>query len=470
MRHKNQAEYSFVSALADACLIMAAYFISVWLRIMVFTDKPESFEVVLAPKSLLAAAVSAGIMVVLYGVLGLYGTARHGGSRREFYYLACVNGFGVLIIGTALYVFRLENFSRMVLVYFFVLSCAFIYAKRAVLRYIWLRARARGHGRCTVALIGAGELAVRYYKNVVCDAHYGYTFSGYYAQEQTDVLPQYKGTFAHLRGALAAGGVDEVVIAMQQADEEAIGMLVSACGRFGVKVSVIPPYNDFIPSTPQVEPQGGLKLMTVRSAPDKGFVWRAVKRTMDITISALGLVILSPIMLCAAIAVKASSPGAAIFQQQRAGKNGVPFAMYKFRSMYSDAEERLAELQDKNESDGPTFKIANDPRITPVGHFLRKTSIDELPQLFNILRGDMSIVGPRPPLLREVAQYSDWDWGRLTVKPGLTCFWQISGRSDISFAQWMQLDLKYVEEQSFWTDVKIIFQTVWVVLCGKGAY
>ena len=144
--------------------------------------------------------------------------------------------------------------------------------------------------------------------------------------------------------------------------------------------------------------------------------------------------------------------------------------MYKFRSMYMDAEERLTELQKYNQMDGPAFKMENDPRITPVGRFIRKTSVDELPQLWNVLKGDMSIVGPRPPIPREVEQYTDWDWGRLAVKPGLTCYWQVNGRSNLSFDEWMKLDLKYVEEQGFFTDLKILFKTAGVVLRGDGAY
>ena len=191
---------------------------------------------------------------------------------------------------------------------------------------------------------------------------------------------------------------------------------------------------------------------------------------MDIVIALLGLILLSPLMLVTAVLIYRGSPGPIIFKQIRVGKNGKEFLMYKFRSMYQDAESRLKELESMNEADGPVFKMAEDPRITKVGKWIRKTSIDELPQLFNVLKGDMSIVGPRPPLPREVAQYSDWAWGRLAVKPGLTCYWQISGRSDVSFEEWMKLDLKYVEEQSFWTDMEILWKTVGVVLNGKGAY
>ena len=219
-----------------------------------------------------------------------------------------------------------------------------------------------------------------------------------------------------------------------------------------------------------MENLASIRLLNVRQAPDKGPLWDFVKRTIDIVGSGVGLVLASPLLLGAAIAVRASSPGPVIFKQKRVGKNGREFYMYKFRSMYQDAEQRLEELRAQNEVDGPVFKMTHDPRITPVGKWLRRTSIDELPQLFNILRGDMSIVGPRPPLPAEVAQYSDWDWGRLAVRPGLTCYWQISGRSNLSFEEWMRLDLQYIEEQGFLTDMRIIFRTVGVVLRGEGAY
>ena len=275
---------------------------------------------------------------------------------------------------------------------------------------------------------------------------------------------------AQFRQVLQKEKIEEVVVALPARQADCIGDLVAASGRYSAKISIIPSYNDFIPASPHVETVADLKMINVRRAPDKGPLWAATKRLMDLVGSGVGLVLTSPLMLGAAIAVKATSPGPVIFKQKRTGKNGKEFYMYKFRSMYQDAEERLAELQDQNEVDGPVFKMTNDPRITPAGRWLRKTSIDELPQLVNILKGDMSIVGPRPPLPKEVAQYSDWDWGRLAVRPGLTCYWQVSGRSNLSFDEWMRLDLKYIEEQGLWTDLRIIARTVGVVLRGDGAY
>ena len=194
------------------------------------------------------------------------------------------------------------------------------------------------------------------------------------------------------------------------------------------------------------------------------------RRTQDVILSSLALVALSPVMLATAIAIVVDDPSAGpVFSQERIGRNGKPFKFYKFRSMCPNAEEKLDDLLDQNEMDGPVFKMKNDPRITRVGKFLRKTSIDELPQLFNVLKGEMSIVGPRPALPREVAQYTAYEWQRLYVTPGLSCYWQIAPHRDqLSFEEWMDLDIKYVHERSFPVDWKIIFRTFRSMLFGHG--
>ena len=195
-----------------------------------------------------------------------------------------------------------------------------------------------------------------------------------------------------------------------------------------------------------------------------------VRRTQDIILSLAGLLLLWPLMLVVAVVIVIDSPGAGpIFTQVRIGRDGKPFNFYKFRSMYPDAESRLAELLQYNEMDGPAFKIKNDPRITRVGKFIRMTSIDELPQLWNVLKGDMSIVGPRPGLPREVEQYDDFARQRLMVQPGLTCYWQVQPyRNRLSFEEWVDLDIKYIKERSFLTDWKIILRTFGAVLGMNG--
>ena len=201
------------------------------------------------------------------------------------------------------------------------------------------------------------------------------------------------------------------------------------------------------------------------------FVYDAtLKRLLDLVIASLGLIATFPIWLAIVVAIKLDSPGPAIFVQQRVGRQGRRFSFYKFRSMYVDAEARRAEMQERNETDGPVFKMRRDPRVTRVGAILRRTSLDELPQLINVLWGEMSVVGPRPPLPQEVEQYRPADMVRLTVTPGLTCLWQIRGRSTVGFETWMEYDREYVRNRSFSLDISILARTVWAVLSCKGAY
>ncbi len=195
-----------------------------------------------------------------------------------------------------------------------------------------------------------------------------------------------------------------------------------------------------------------------------------LKRCLDVAIAGFGLVASFPIWLAIVIAIRIDSPGPAIFVQERVGLHGRRFRFYKFRSMHRDAETRLRDIQKHNEVDGPVFKMRRDPRVTRVGAFLRRTSLDELPQLINVLKGDMSMVGPRPPLPREVAQYRPSDMIRLSVKPGLTCLWQVRGRSTVDFDTWMAYDREYVTGLSAWMDLTILVRTVWAVLSCRGAF
>lgn len=194
------------------------------------------------------------------------------------------------------------------------------------------------------------------------------------------------------------------------------------------------------------------------------------KRCFDVVASILGILFLSPIFLLVAAAIKLDSKGSVLFYQTRVGEKGKEFKMIKFRSMLSGSEYLVNDLREKNEADGPVFKIKKDPRVTRVGAVLRKTSIDEFPQLINVIKGEMSLVGPRPPLPSEVNQYTNYQRQRLMVKPGLTCYWQVSGRSDLSFEEWIDLDLEYIKKRNIGLDITLILMTIPVILTGKGAY
>jgi lipopolysaccharide/colanic/teichoic acid biosynthesis glycosyltransferase len=200
------------------------------------------------------------------------------------------------------------------------------------------------------------------------------------------------------------------------------------------------------------------------------FYFRRGKRLVDLMLTVPAVLLLLPLFAVLALLIRLDSKGAALYASQRVGKGGRLFRFYKFRSMVAGAERFRDHLQKFNEVDGPVFKMSDDPRITRVGRFLRRSSLDELPQLFNVIKGDMTLVGPRPPILEEVVQYAPWQRGRLSVKPGITCLWQISGRSRLGFEEWMRLDLQYIQNISLGLDLKILLRTIPAVLTGEGAY
>lgn len=265
------------------------------------------------------------------------------------------------------------------------------------------------------------------------------------------------------------GAIDEVYVAARAVREgEAIQRAIRTCERFGVPFAL--PASEFRferarPADKNALRDGYVHYVTVENKP-----WQsALKRLFDIAVSSVVLGLLAPLLIAVAVAIKLTSRGPVLFRQERVGLHGRHFHMLKFRSMVQNAEELKAGLEAQNEQSGPVFKIARDPRITSVGRFLRKFSIDELPQFLNVLRGEMAIVGPRPPVPPEVAKYEPWQRRRLSVRPGITCVWQVSGRSQISFEEWMYLDMQYIDHWSLLKDLKLILKTLPAVLSGRGA-
>ncbi len=277
------------------------------------------------------------------------------------------------------------------------------------------------------------------------------------------------GRVGDLERVLRERVVDEVFFAAthptRQADVQAG---IRACESFGVPFA-LPACGYRLsrarPAHGKAVIDGYLHYLTVPSRP----LDAALKRALDVLVSSVSLLLLSPLLLVIALAVKLTSRGPVLFRQERVGRHGRTFAMLKFRSMVANAEALKQSLIARNEQTGPVFKMRCDPRVTPLGRFLRKFSLDELPQFANVLNGDMSLVGPRPPLPSEVARYEGWQRRRLSVRPGLTCVWQVSGRNQISFEEWMLLDMRYIDHWTLSQDLQLIFKTVPVVLTGRGA-
>ncbi len=274
-------------------------------------------------------------------------------------------------------------------------------------------------------------------------------------------------TVGELPGILVAEPIDEVYLTGGLSSDR-LTEVAGICDELGVPLTLEANFVGLRATQTTLDDYDGWTVLTVRSAPGAS-IELATKRAMDLTLSAVALVVLSPLLALTAVAIWWQDRGPALYIQERIGRYGRPFRMLKFRTMVSGAEDSLPDLLEHNEVDGPVFKMRNDPRITPVGKWLRRGSIDELPQLWNVIRGEMSLVGPRPPLPSEVGCYERWQLRRLSMKPGITCSWQVSGRSDIDFERWMALDLEYIDNWNLWLDVRLILRTIPAVIRGTGA-
>lgn len=343
-------------------------------------------------------------------------------------------------------------------------------AERQVVRTVGRKRRAAGRGLRPTAILGTNDEALDLMRSLA-DPELGRDVVVFIAT--TDDAPEMIQDVPVLRGvdpatAAAAYGAQLVVIAATSLDRGASpGLLRSFLDR-GISVEITSALTDIAVDRISVQAVGRHPLISL----DPGYRggWRGMaKRAFDVVVAGVALIVLAPALAVIAVAVKLNSPGPVLFAQERVGRRGRPFQVLKFRSMVVDAEEMLAELRERNESDGPLFKMTDDPRVTSVGRFLRKTSLDEIPQLWNVVRGDMSLVGPRPALPSEAEQWSPELRNRLRVRPGITGMWQVSGRSSTSFEEYARLDLFYIDNWSFLTDMAILARTVPAVLRKEGA-
>ena len=411
---------------------------------------------------------------VVFSAVGLYGPRASRALRTEVARLVQAIAIGGLILASVIFALRLDFISRPVVLLFLLIDGPLIQLGRASVRAFVLDtstrrqvlvAGDREEVRRTVEHLRAHEdwgLAI---VGVVSDG----TWTGTADREAHD--PPVLGTLADIPAIVRQRVVDEVLVvpAKGRLDQlRGIEPIFLQLEELGIVFRLL---LNFLPqsvSDMSLDTIGPISLLTFTTAP-RDELLLVIRRVADIVLASALLVLLSPVMLIVALAVKLSSPGPVLFRQIRCGLNGRPFVFLKFRSMYVDAEHLKAGLQAQNEMDGPAFKMRRDPRVTPVGRFLRRTSLDELPQLWNILKGEMSFVGPRPAVEEEVEQYEPWQRRRLSMKPGLTCLWQISGRNELTFDEWMRLDLEYIDNWSLWLDLKIALKTIPAVLFGRGA-
>jgi exopolysaccharide biosynthesis polyprenyl glycosylphosphotransferase len=451
-----------ISQLTDALLIAVVFWLAHAFRMELAFRFPENVTMI-APfryyKWLYLVILP--VYPILLDLNGLYSRPVVQRWHQTLWILIKSVSIGALIVVAVMYFLQLNLLSRGVVVLFSAFSVVALMTKDLVFQ-AYLRTHARHH-RFARAILFVGPPEKKAEFDHLLAEHPEWNF-----QMVGDLKPD-ADFLAKLTDRLHHEAIACVVIDVGQTYFSEVEKAVVICETEGVEVWLVADFVKTSIARATVDDFHGKPLLVFRTTPD--LTWQLIgKRLIDIVGALLGLAVLGPlIMLPAAIIIRLTSPGPILFRQKRSGLHGRLFTMYKFRSMVTNAEMLRAELEHFNEMSGPVFKIKDDPRVTPVGRLMRKTSIDELPQLWNVLVGDMSLVGPRPPIPTEVQQYDPWHRRRLSMKPGLTCLWQVSGRNRINFEQWMKLDLQYIDNWSLWLDFKILFRTIPVVLSGFGA-
>lgn len=465
----------------DAAVVVLAFFAAYFLRqhfhAFYKLDLVPSAQVIGAPTGIGGYITTLflwlPIWMLMLSLNGLYRPFRTRTFLELVWGITKSAFFSALVFGNLAFILKIQFVSRVFFVMFIVIALGFLILEKWITVSIAHGLRRRGYNFRRLLIVGTGRRAKRFVQMVEAHSDWGLQISGLIDDEIAKVGKEFFGNrvigvLADIPRIIQENVIDEVIFIVPRMWLERIQKSIAACELQGVKTSVAADLFDLKIARARQTDLNGFPLMSFETT--FGREWQLFfKRALDLTVTTLGLIVLSPVLLIIAGLIKITSSGPVFFKQKRIGVNGRVFTLYKFRTMLKDAEENLANLRHLNEAQGPVFKIKRDPRITGLGRILRRLSIDEVPQLFNVFMGHMSLVGPRPPIPDEVGKYQLWQRRRLSLRPGLTCLWQINGRNKIGFDKWMELDLKYIDNWCLWLDFKILIKTVPVVLFGIGA-
>ena len=413
-------------------------------------------------------------LLIAYGVEGIYRPKRRLSWFDEAYAIFNGTTTGIVVMIVLVFAYRPSFYSRIIFLYTGVLILILLALSRGVKVMTLRRWRKEGFNVQKLLIVGAGEVARTVMRSVVANPELGYHIVGFVDDDEdrgNTNIGRFEalGRIRNLPALLAQKEVDEVILTLPWQYHQKIITVIAMCELRGIRVRIVPDMFQIRLGRMDMTEMAGIPLLGVKQTTIQGGRL-LVKRSFDFFGALLALLFLSPVLALIALAIKLDSEGPVIFQQDRIGRDGKPFKVYKFRSMVKDAEAQKAALEELNEADGPLFKMKDDPRRTRVGRFLRRASFDELPQLYNVLRGEMSLVGPRPNIPAEVENYKTWHEQRLEVLPGMTGLWAIHGRSELTFDEIVLLDIYYIENWSLGLDLKIILQTLPRLLFGTGAY
>jgi exopolysaccharide biosynthesis polyprenyl glycosylphosphotransferase len=461
-------------------LVMVACFVAASYVVLEHSQSTLSFEELFSMRVKLGNFVLFGLLLVMwhaiFGAFGMYGSRRIQRRRYDVMDITKATTCATVFILLASVAFRIKMVSPLFLAVFWLFTTFLTVCSRLFLRAMLGHVRLHGHNLRHMLIVGTNPRALEFANRIACKPALGYHILGFVDREW-DGMPHFRDSgFAlvsdmdHLPEYLRAHPVDEVIVTLPLGSLHGYSSeLRSICDEQGITIRVLNDFFDMEGRRAKAEEIEGVSLMTHYAGVAEG--WPVyVKRAIDLVVSFIVLLMLAPALTIVTVFIKLTSPGPVFFVQYRMGLNKRRFKIYKFRTMVADAELKMREVEHLNEVSGPVFKIKNDPRITSLGRLLRKTSIDELPQLLNVLKGDMSLVGPRPLPVRDYEGFDkDWQRRRFSVRPGITCLWQIAGRSSIPFEKWMQMDLQYIDKWSLRLDFEILLRTIPAVIRGSGA-
>ena len=470
-----QEPWRYLKPMMDAALFVLAFLLAYWVRygLQWFIAVEPAYLVplwVYTPSIVILTLT----LLLVHWVEGAYRVERGRTLLDELYIVFRATLVAIATVIVIVFLTGPAYYSRLIFGYTGIASLVFLGIARGVERTVIGERHRRGKGIERVLIVGAGEMGRTIIRAVMARPELGYQVVGFVDDDpdktHTSIGPYPSlGTTDELLDAMRDASVDVVIVTLPWTSHGKIMQIVRRCQLQEVQVRIVPDLFQIALSSVVVETLDGIPLFGLREPRLRGWQ-RLFKRTVDLVVSLLILFVLSPILLVLAIAIKLDSPGPVVFCQTRVGQGRRQFTCFKFRTMQADAEKQLATLRVHNEATGPIFKMRDDPRRTRVGRFLRRTSLDELPQIWNVVRGEMSLIGPRPPIPAEVTEYEPWHLQRLQAPPGITGLWQVSGRSDLTFDEMVLLDVYYIENWSPLMDLRIVLKTIPTVLFGKGAY
>ncbi|MBI5026113.1 MAG: sugar transferase [Nitrospirae bacterium] len=415
--------------------------------------------------------IAVPLWIISLSHFGMYHSLREKRFRDVFWSIFDASLFAVLIFSAVAFLLKLEFISRTFTVILFVCAIFMLFAEKVLVLSLLYYLRQRGYNYRVLLIAGSGERANNFADIIRAHPHWGVKILGFVDEEERVGMrvgnDKVIGSFNDIAKILDENVVDEVVFILPIKWLSNLEGYIKVCENVGVKATIAADFFNMGIAKPRITEIHDWPFLIYETTPHNVLDLFS-KRLLDIVISGCGLILLSPFFLITSLIIKITSKGPAFFKQIRCGLHGREFTVYKFRTMVIDAEERLKELMKFNEREGPIFKMKNDPRITGIGKFLRKTSLDELPQLINVFKGDMSLVGPRPPIPMEVAKYERWQRRKLSLRPGITCIHEVVARNDKDFERWMKLDLEYIDNWSMSLDVKILTRTILAVFRGTG--